>query len=70
MATHYIDDRVESTCEAVVKESTRITPASAAEVRHILLGVEDPGFNFLEGQSIAVLVPGPHAFGNKYHVRR
>jgi ferredoxin--NADP+ reductase len=58
------------TAEAVVKKSTRITPANAAEVRHITLQVRDPAFQFVEGQSIGVVVPGPHPFGNPYHVRR
>ena len=30
----------------------------------------DPAFQFVEGQSIGVVVPGPHPFGNPYHVRR
>jgi ferredoxin--NADP+ reductase len=57
-------------CEAVVQESTRITPANRDEVRRIRLQVEDPAFRFVEGQTIGVVVPGPHDFGNKYHMRR
>ena len=54
---------------ADIVSSERITDESTAEVRHIILRVTDPAFQFIEGQSIAVLVPGPHAFGNKYHIR-
>ena len=58
------------TTEAVLEESKRITPETTAEVRHLVLRVPDPDFQFLEGQSIGVLVPGPHPFGNPYHLRR
>lgn len=54
---------------AVVSSSERITPESTDEVRHITLNIASATFNFLEGQSIGVLVPGPHAFGNEYHMR-
>ncbi len=56
-------------CAAVVKESKRITPADTDEVRHMVLRIDDPSFRFVEGQSIGVLVPGPHPFGNKFHHR-
>jgi ferredoxin--NADP+ reductase len=58
------------TTEAVLEESKRITPKTTAEVRHLVLRVLDPAFQFVEGQSIGVLVPGPHPFGNPYHLRR
>lgn len=58
------------TTEAVVEESKRITPETTAEVRHLALRVLDPAFQFVEGQSIGVVVPGPHPFGNPYHLRR
>ncbi|MET0081852.1 MAG: oxidoreductase [Sedimenticola sp.] len=65
------EDMVESPCcEAVVKESTRLTPSSGDEVRSIVLKVQQPMYRFEEGQSIGVMVPGPHEFGNKYHTRR
>jgi len=58
------------TYEAVVKETERITPGdSDVEVRHLLLEVADPTFHFIEGQSIGVLIPGPHEFGNENHMR-
>ncbi|HSO84128.1 MAG TPA: oxidoreductase, partial [Thiocapsa sp.] len=51
------------TSQAFIKDSRRITPESSEEVRHITLQVVDPAFQFVEGQSIGVVVPGPHPFG-------
>ena len=58
------------TCEALLQESRRITPETSDEVRRLTLYIDDPAFRVAEGQSIGVVVPGPHPFGNKYHVRR
>ncbi len=58
------------TTQAVIKDSRRVTPSNAEEVRHIRIQVLDPAFQFVEGQSIGVVVPGPHPFGNPYHLRR
>lgn len=58
------------TMQAIIKESRRITPQNTDEVRHIRLQVTDPAFRYIEGQSIGVVVPGPHPFGNPYHLRR
>ena len=58
------------TTTAVIKASQRVTPESTDEVRHLTLEVLDPAFQFVEGQSIGVLVPGPHPFGNAQHLRR
>lgn len=58
------------TTRALIKDSRRVTPQSAEEVRHITIQVLDPAFQFVEGQSIGVVVPGPHPFGNAYHLRR
>ncbi len=56
--------------EATVVESQRITPQdSEVEVRHIILKVSDPGFQFVEGQSIGVLAPGCPDFGERHHLR-
>lgn len=55
---------------AEVIESRRVTPESTDEVRHIVMRVNEPSFRYMEGQSVGVVVPGPHAFGNKYHMRR
>lgn len=56
--------------EAVVTESVRITPAERDEVRRIRLRIDDPAFRFSVGQSIGVVVPGPHPLGNQFHMRR
>ncbi len=58
------------TIEAVVKNSTRITPDTTNEVREISLQIDDPSFRFMEGQTIGVVVPGPHPFGNTHYMRR
>jgi ferredoxin--NADP+ reductase len=52
-----------------VASTERITPSYTAEVRHITLNVSNATFNYLEGQSLGVLVPGPHEFGNEHHMR-
>jgi len=55
---------------ATLVSTERITPeTSAAEVRHLVLDLPDSDFDYLEGQSIGVLTPGPHEFGNKAHLR-
>lgn len=53
-----------------VKKTSRITPeTSAEEVRDIILEINKKDLHFEAGQSVGVLVPGPHEFGNKYHFR-
>lgn len=69
MAMNDLDLDFANTCEAIVKESRRITPKDTDEVRHIALSIDEPSFRYVEGQNIGVLVPGPHPFGNKYHHR-
>jgi ferredoxin--NADP+ reductase len=56
---------------AALVSSERITePGSDAEVRHLVFEMPpNQKFEFVEGQSLAVLVPGPHEFGNPYHMR-
>jgi len=56
--------------EAVIAESVRITPKDRDEVRRIKLRIDDPAFRFSVGQSIGVVVPGPHPMGNQFHTRR
>lgn len=56
-------------CEAKVKETHRITPENAPEVRNILLTVSHPSFRYREGQTVGVLVPGPHELGHEAHLR-
>ncbi len=56
--------------QATVKDSRRITPTNAdAEVRHILLTIPGIALNYDIGESVGVLTPGPHPFGNKEHLR-
>jgi ferredoxin--NADP+ reductase len=55
--------------KATVVKSERITDESTDEVRHITLNISDATFHYLEGQSVGVLVPGPHEFGNEHHMR-
>lgn len=55
---------------AMLLSSDRITPAdSTAEVRHLVLQMPVRTFEYREGQSVGVLVPGPHEFGNERHLR-
>lgn len=54
---------------AKVLETHRITPENAPEVRSILLNVTRPGFHYEEGQSVGVLLPGPHESGESAHFR-
>jgi len=54
---------------AVVKQSRRITPDDSEEVRELVLEIQNPDFHFSIGQSIGVLVPGPHETGHKNHFR-
>ncbi|GMV93568.1 MAG: oxidoreductase [Candidatus Hydrogenedentes bacterium] len=61
---------VSTTFEGKVLESTRITPEdSPDEVRHIVLEVDKGEFHFKLGQSVGLLIPGPHEFGNENHFR-
>ncbi|MES9940964.1 MAG: FAD-binding oxidoreductase [Candidatus Thiodiazotropha sp. 6PLUC2] len=61
---------LESSCDAVIKSTSRISPEATDEVRQLVLQIDDPSFRYAAGQSIGVLVPGPHEFGNEYHHRR
>ncbi|NJD09909.1 MAG: oxidoreductase [Gemmatimonadetes bacterium] len=55
---------------ATVESSTRITPAdSKTELRHIDLAVDSIDFSYEVGQSVGILVPGPHEFGMKEYLR-
>jgi ferredoxin--NADP+ reductase len=50
--------------------SKRITPTdSETELRHINLAVDSKNFSYQVGQSIGVLVPGPHEYGLKKYLR-
>jgi ferredoxin--NADP+ reductase len=53
-----------------VVSSRRITPNdSETELRHIDLAVDSKDFSHQVGQSIGVLVPGPHEYGQKEYLR-
>lgn len=55
---------------ARVVENIALTPPGAREeVRELVLEVADPRQEFHAGQSVAVLVAGPHDFGQQHHVR-
>ncbi len=55
---------------ASVVSSTRITPDNSdTELRHIDLAVDSIDFDYQVGQSVGVLVPGPHEFGQKEYLR-
>lgn len=54
---------------AKVVSTERITDQKTDEVRHIVLNIADATFSHVEGQSVGVLVPGPHPFGNRDHMR-
>ncbi len=55
---------------ASVVSSRRITPNdSDTELRHINLAVDRKDFSHQVGQSIGVLVPGPHEYGQKEYLR-
>lgn len=56
--------------QATVRSSKRITSDKAeAEVREIVLEVNRPNFSYQPGQSIGVLIPGPHELGHDEHFR-
>lgn len=65
------DYDISSTFKATVVKTVRITPDDYPdEVRHLDLEIaERPALRFELGQSVGVLVPGPHEFGNKQHLR-
>ena len=54
---------------ATIVKTTRITPYDTTEVRDIIVEVDNGNLEFEAGQSVGVIVPGPHPFGNKYHFR-
>jgi ferredoxin--NADP+ reductase len=55
---------------ATVLSTARITSDDAdAEIREIVLEVEREDFGYSPGQSIGILIPGPHEFGHDFHFR-
>ena len=60
----------ENQFEATVISNERITSEDAdAEVRELVLEVDGAEFNYAIGQSIGVVIPGPHEMGHDYHFR-
>jgi len=62
-------DDIYKTYLATLLSSDRITPPGVPEVRHLVLQLPPGDFDFCEGQCAAVLIPGPHEFGNAVHAR-
>jgi ferredoxin--NADP+ reductase len=55
---------------ATVLRTERITaPEAAEEVRELVLEVDGDGLHYEVGQTVGVLIEGPHAFGEKFHHR-
>jgi ferredoxin--NADP+ reductase len=60
----------ENQFDATVVSTERITPAgSDAEVRELVLEVDGADFDYAVGQSIGVVIPGPHELGHEFHFR-
>lgn len=54
---------------ATVRSINRLTPSDCgSEVKEINLQVDVP-FSYQAGQSIGVIVPGPHDYGHEHHFR-
>lgn len=58
-----------NSCQAIVTDRRRLSPADTDEISAIDLFIDEPAFQFQEGQSIGVLLESPNAFGNKPHHR-
>lgn len=54
--------------QARVKSSNRLTPQDSTEVRELVLELETK-FQAEAGQSVGVIVHGPHAMGQRHHFR-
>ena len=55
--------------QAVIKNTSRLTPENTDEVREIVIEVKDPEFHCSVNQSFGVLVASNGEFGNAYHHR-
>jgi ferredoxin--NADP+ reductase len=56
--------------QATVAANHRLTgPTSTEDVRELTLAVDRPGPDFRPGQSVAVILPGPHPQGHAEHLR-
>lgn len=66
---HLTDFDIEKRYQAVVKETSRLTPPDTEEVREMVLEVNDPEFEVEVDQSFGVLVNTKSEFGNTLHHR-
>ncbi len=56
--------------EATVLATERITPNEAdVEIRELMLEVDRADFDYAAGQSIGVVIPGPHDLSHDFHFR-
>jgi ferredoxin--NADP+ reductase len=53
----------------LVENALLTPPEGREEVRELLLETQSPGLDLRVGQNVAVLVAGPHDFGQRHHVR-
>lgn len=61
---------IDVTYQAKVVSSDRITEENTDEVKDIVLEIDHHAFDFKVGQSIGVILEGPHdEFGHPYHMR-
>lgn len=61
---------IEQTYPAKLLATMRLSDSAAAEVRELTLEVDHHAFDFQVGQSIAVILPGPHdELGHPHHIR-
>lgn len=54
---------------ATLRSTERITPAGGVEVRELRFDIAAADFRGTAGQSVGVIVPGPHALGHAHHFR-
>lgn len=66
---HLSDFDIEKQHQAVVKETSRLTPVDTEEVREMVLEVKDPEFEVEVDQSFGVLVNTKGEFGTTLHHR-
>ncbi|MCU7834318.1 MAG: oxidoreductase [gamma proteobacterium symbiont of Taylorina sp.] len=64
------ENKIDPSLLSELKATTRITDDETAEVRELVLYIDEPFFRFREGQSIGVLVPGKDDLGSSYHKRK
>ena len=64
------DYDIETRYDSTLVSTERLTPpASPDEVRELRLRIAVPELELDVGNSLGVLVPGPHEFGQQWHLR-